>query len=66
MNKKQYLIMINSRKVELEKFLSQDDSIHRRYAAKARNYRRMFFQLVSEYFEILDILSSPKFNRGLI
>jgi len=63
MNKKQYVIMLKSRKAELEKVLESDDESKKNLAIKIPNFRRMFFQMVNEYFFILDTLSLPQFRR---
>lgn len=66
MSKKDYVIFLKSKKVELEKFLSMTEEQHK-HASKVwslyLNYRKKFFEQVDEYYRILDLLSSPEFKR---
>ena len=63
MNKRDWAIMLRSRKVELENFFEQDEETHRKGAKTFDNYRRKFFLLMDEYYDVLDRLLSPKFRR---
>lgn len=62
MNKKQYVIMLKSRKIDIEKIFSKEDTLHREISAKIENYRKKFFELVSEYFWILDTLDLLRYR----
>lgn len=63
MKKREYVIMLKSRKAELEKVLDSDEESKKHLSIKIPNFRRMFFQMLNEYFFILDTLDLPQFRR---
>ena len=66
MSKKEYAIFLKSKKVELENFLSMSDEQHRKASnvwSRFLDYRKKFYEQVSEYFRVCDILESKEFRR---
>ena len=66
MSKKEYVIFLKSKKVQLENFFNMTQEEHKR-ASKAwsiyLDYRKKFFEQIEEYYRVLDLLSSPEFKR---
>lgn len=66
MSKKEYAIFLKSKKVELENFLSMSDEQHRKASnawSRFLDYRKKFYEQVSEYLRVCDILESKEFRR---
>lgn len=66
MSKKEYSIFLKSKKVELETFLNMTEEQHRKASnawSRFLDYRKKFFEQVSEYFRVCEILESKEFRR---